>query len=396
MKKINLMHIIGRLPVGGAENLLLTVARNIDRDRFNLTVCCLDGEGRVAEKIRQEGFRVVCLGGARRRHLYRKVFGLMKILRQEEIDIVHTHLYQADLWGRLIALLAGVPVVCRTEHGDVSSFKNKPFYFRAAEYSGFNSMLDRLGAGVIFISDAQKRAFEKHGRNTGEHFLIHNGIDTDKFSDGRERKHTGAGMKYAENSVVIGVIARLSSSRKGQNYLLPAMRKILNRYPQTRLQVIGDGEDEGGLKYLAKCLKLDRNISFLGMRDDIPELLEGMDILVQPSITEPLGLSILEGMYSGLPVVATDVGGIPEIVRHGETGFLVPPKDPDALADSIMKLIRDRDMAREMGKKGRETVMNGFTGKVYSKKLEKLYTSLLGGKNRRRIRVLENILPLGK
>ncbi|HDK16867.1 MAG TPA: glycosyltransferase, partial [Nitrospirae bacterium] len=355
MKKIKVMHIIGRLPVGGAENLLLTIVRNTDRNRFNLIVCCLDKEGQIAEKIRQGGIKLVCLGTTRVRHSYRKIRRLVELLRHEQIDIVHTHLYKADFWGRLVSLLYGVPVICKTEHGDVNSFKNKPFYFKAAEYLCFNKILDRLSDGIIFISEAQKKEFEGKRIKMKNSFLIHNGLDTKRFSSSNKRRSQDRSEKLSKNNIVIGVVARLSDRQKGQSCLLLAMRKIIERYPEAGLLVIGSGEDEGRLRDLSAQLGLDGSVSFLGVRDDIPELLAGMDILVQPSVSEPLGVSILEAMYSGLPVVATNVGGIPEIVRHGETGFLVPPKEPDALADSIIKLIDDPAMAREMGEKGRET-----------------------------------------
>ena len=376
MRKINLMHIIGQLPIGGAEKLLLTLIKNINRAQFNVVVCCLDKGGHVAERIRGEGFNVICLGVEKFRFTYKIFIWLMKLLKSRNIDIVHTHLYQADFWGRLISLMVRVPIICRTEHGNVNSFKNKPLPYRAAKHLGINQMLDRLSDAVIYTSEAQKKDFNDNGRSTDRAFVIWNGTDESRFCVSKTREYIRASNGFSSNDILIGVISRLTA-HKGHRYLFEAMKKVNRIYSNAKLLVIGYGEEEHNLRKLGSKLNIESNILFLMQRKDVPELMKAMDIYVQPSLLKPFGITIVEAMYSGLPVVATNVGGIPEVVIDGETGILIPTRDSDAIKNALLKLIENPAMARSMGESGRDVALSKFSGQRYARDMEKLYVSLM-------------------
>lgn len=384
MRKINLLHIIGQLPLGGAENLLLTLARNIDRDKFNLIIVCLNDEGYIAERIKEEGFNVICMGQSRNTH--EKLFRLMKLIKFEKIDIVHTHLYQADFWGRLISFFMKV-IVCRTEHGNIDSFKNKPFYCRASEYLGINKILDNISHAVIYISEAQKKDFSKI-RNTNGRPIVYNAFDERGFFESKNKEYVRAYEGFSPNDILIGAVSRLTV-HKGHEFLFRAMKEVTKKQKHicAKLLVIGSGDEEHNLKELAYKLNLEKNILFFGVRKNIPDLMKAMDIFVHPSLFEPFGITIVEAMYSGLPVVATNVGGIPEIVKDGETGLLVSPRDYGALADALLRLIEDPAMARSMGENGRAEALLRFSGRRYAGDLERLYFSLIEGRRSLRSRL---------
>lgn len=377
-RKINILHIIDQLPIGGAENLLLTLARNINKDRFNLIIGCLNKEGYIAERIKEEGSKVICLEVPRFRYSYKKVFHLIKILKSERIDIVHTHLYQADFWGRLISFFVRVPIVCRTEHGNGNSFKNKPLLYRMAEYLGINRILDNISDAVIYVSETQKKDFVKIGRSTNRGFVIYNAIDERLFLTSKSKEYIRACNGFSSSDILIGIIARLTAY-KGHKFLFEAMEEVSRKCANVKLLVIGSGDEEHNLRELVCKLTLKKNVLFLGLRKDIPELMKAMDIFVQPSLLEQFGITIAEAMFSGLPVVATNTGGIPEVVKDGETGILVPPRSSEALAEALLRLIQNTKLSKNMGEKGREIAIAKFTGHRYARDIEKLYVSLMEG-----------------
>ncbi|MFC1678607.1 glycosyltransferase [Elusimicrobiota bacterium] len=376
MRRINVLHIIDQLPIGGAENLLLTLARNIDRAKFHLIVCCLSREDYVAERIRECGIKVVCLRVPRIRYSYRKITALMKLLASERIDVVHTHLFQADFWGRLIAFLAKVPIVCRTEHGHATSHKNKPFPYRLMRCLGIAALLDKRSDAVVYISESQRRDFGGSLQNNDNRHLIYNALDESLFVAPPDKDAIRGSNGFSRNDIIIGTTSRLVK-HKGHKFLFEAVKAVVKRFPNVKLWVIGSGTEETALRRLSSELKMDKHIVFMGLRNDVPRLMKAMDVFVQPALDEPFGITIVEAMFSGLPVIATNVGGIPEIVENGETGILVPPADSVGLADAVIALIADPGLAERFAERGREVAAARFTGRTFSREIEKLYLSLI-------------------
>lgn len=373
-RKINILHITEQLPLGGAENLLLTLARNIDRNRFNLMFCCLDEKGIISNMISEEGFKVICLKVPRFRDNYKKMFRLASLIMREKIDIVHTHLHRANYIGRLIAYLSGVNIICKSEHGYGGDYRQQNI-INIPKYMKRNMILDHVTDAIIYVSEAQLR-------NSGNRipskkkYVIYNGFDTERFKVQDDRSITRKSLGLSDEDIVIGVITNLNKY-KGLIYLFQALKKLVLSYPSAKLLVIGEGPEELTLKNAIEDLGIESNVMFLACRKDVPELMRSLDIMVLPSLFESFGVVVIEAMYSGLPVVATNVGGIPEVVIDGETGILIPPIDSGAIAKALIYLIENPHIAKEMGKKGKEVVLSRFTGKIYAKKLEELYISLL-------------------
>lgn len=371
---IRILHIIEQLPLGGAENLLLTLARNINRDKFNLIFCCLRDEGYVADRLREEGFKVICQRKHRLRFLHRKILDIVKLIKAEKIDIVHTHLIEGNAWGRISAHLSSASVVCKTEHAilnDVWRKKTVKQYL----YLVLNRILDKLSKSIIYVSKAQRDLINRGRYNASKHIVIHNAFDEKRLTTNRTREKVRSQCGYSESDIVIGAVGRLVH-HKGYTYLLEAVNGLDELYKKNvKIMVIGTGIEEKRLKGLARRLGL--NVSFLSTRDDVLELMKAMDIFVQPAFREPFGITVIEAMFSGLPVVATKSGGILEIVVDGETGILVSPKNSNSIKDAILKLISNLGLAKRMGEKGREIAISKFNGRRYAKDMEKFYSSLM-------------------
>jgi glycosyltransferase involved in cell wall biosynthesis len=236
--------------------------------------------------------------------------------------------------------------------------------------------LNRFTDCIIYVSEAQRKIIQSGGHALPKHIVIHNGFDEKHFTVNKTGESIRKFYGFSEDDIIIGIVGRLVR-QKGHEYLFEAVQKVKEKYSGVKLLVVGAGPEEFRLKELARNLQL--SVVFLSGRDDVPELMRAMDIYVQPSHCEPFGISILEAMFSELPVVATDRGGIPELVQDEETGILLPSQDPQGISDAILRLIEDRTLAKRMGTRGREVVKTQFSGRRFAKSMEKLYTSFIEG-----------------
>lgn len=231
MRKTNLLHIISLLPIGGAEHILFTLSKNIDKNRFNLIFCCLDGEGYLAERIKEEGFTVHCLKVSRQRYCYRQMFNLYKLLKKEKIDIVHTHLYKADFWGRLAAFIAGVPVICKTEHSvqhpmifGVWSKWRSPIY-NIMKLLGINMFLDWRTDGIIYNTKYAMVSFLGEKNNSGKHFVVPGAEAKDILTVSASKDTLRNKLGFSLDDFIIIIVGRLIE-RKGHKYLLEAFAEL--------------------------------------------------------------------------------------------------------------------------------------------------------------------------
>jgi glycosyltransferase involved in cell wall biosynthesis len=374
-KRINVLHVIDQLSLGGAEILLFTLAVNIDRSRFNMMVCCWDDEGLLAKQLTKEGIKVFCLKVPRFRYTYRKIFNLIKIIKTEKIDIVHTHMQNADFMGRLIARVCNVPILCKTRHAyRGGSEKGYPGYARW--YLNFNVLLDYLTDMVIYVSDSQMNVFKKRERNR---CVIPNAVYEKRFRllpNARQDARNALGI--AANEILVGSLARLHKE-KGQEYLVRAiyeMKKLKNDI-KVKLILMGDGYMENDLRLSAERLQISSNVIFTGRVSDVSDTLQALDIFVHPATWEPFGIAVVEAMYCGVPVVVTNVGGIPEIITHRDNGILVEPGDSAGIARAVLELIENPSLAEKIAKKGRETVLNKYTGRIYAENITRLYENMM-------------------
>jgi len=348
---MRICHIITGLEMGGAEKLVLDIARKIAALGHPCAICVLWGDAGLLEDRPVGNIEVIRL---RRKIKWNPflVWTLYRVLKQMMPDIVHTHLIHATLLGRLAARWADVPVIVTTEHNTSNWQKKYGFLHRVYRWTA------RWNTKIFAVSDAVMERMVRTGR-IGEKCIqvLYNGIDVRAFEEPQQRM--GKRSKQT-SSPAVGTVGRLDP-RKGHRYLLEASVDIIRQYPEASILIIGDGKMESSLKQVARSLCLsERNIRFLGVQKNTSEVLQNMDVFVLPSIEEGLGIAILEAMAAGVPVVATSVGGIPEIVTHGETGLLVEPKNPKMLADAVLDLLAHPDKADRFRQNAKRMVMNKY------------------------------------
>jgi glycosyltransferase involved in cell wall biosynthesis len=345
---------------GGLEKITGEIVGGLNKDRFDPEIWCLHQPGRLLKEFRRKGFKVRVLGI----HTYHNPWNILKLaflLKQARVDILHTHIYFAATIGRLAAKIAGTKVCINHVH---SSYWH---------YSKMNLRIERFLSSwthkIICVSKSVYQFVVEHEKiDSHKAVVIYNGISRNEIKQSPK----------GSNEFVISVVASLYEN-KGHKVLLEALALLKDGYPNIRCQIVGEGEEEAKLKKLVQDLHIESQVHFLGIRWDIPEILSSSDLLVLPTIArEGLPLSILEAMAYGVPVVASAVGGIPEIIEHDKNGYLVPPKDPRALADCIEQLIKNPDKRRNMAQEGFLTYQDRFQAQTMVSKIEHLYESSIG------------------
>ncbi len=341
--------------IGGAEQLILLTAPRLSRAGFDVTVACLKGWGPLGDELQAAGIRAVALGGAGPWDL--RVAGrLISLLRRERTRILHAHLFRANLAARLIGRLAGIPVIV-TSHHDTDVWMGLR-----------HRLLERLTApmsdAVTACSEAVRQyALATYGLRTGLVRTISNAIAvTGGERDAVQRERTRRALGAAPGELVVGTVGRLDEPKKGLSTFLKAAGLLARNVqePGIRFVIVGEGPARVALEAAAVRQGIADRTVFTGSRRDVADLMQGFDLFVQPSLWEGFGITLLEAMAASLPVVASSVGGIPEVVIDGETGLLAAPGDAPDLARQCGVLLHDRALAERMGRAGRQRVIERF------------------------------------
>lgn len=284
---------------------------------------------------------------------------LYTTLRLVRPHIVHTHLLHADLHATVAAKLAGVPLVVTSRHNDNAFRRREPFR------SMNRTLWHTVDAGIAISGSIAQFAVTVEGAPPPKVQTIRYGLEyTPQPPPEREasRKAARHDLGVAGDAPVAGIVCRLVE-QKGVSYGLRAFALTVTRFPDAQLVIVGDGPLRADLEAEATALGLAKNVRFLGWRGDVTRLMTAFDVLLLPSLWEGFGLVILEAMSRQLPVVACAVSAIPEIVVHGETGLLVPPREVDALADALITLFGDAPLRRYMGMLGEDRLESHFTAR---------------------------------
>ena len=339
-ERIRVAHVAETMDLGGLEKLLVEFARHADRDRFDLRFVTLGARGDLAGEVEALGCPVHALNlpaGLRPRAVVR----LLRLFRAERVDVVHTHSEGPLLYATPAARLAGVARVIHTRH-------HGPDLGSSRKALAAMALVSRAVDRVVCVADDGARRGLAEGVPAGKLMTVHNGIDLARFA---YNGPTPGGPAV--------IVARLIPE-KDHATLLRAMALAAREEPEFRLEIAGDGPCLAASKALAGELGLGDCVRFLGRVDDVPALLGRAGLLVLSSWLEGVSLTLLEAMARGLPVVATRVGGNPEVVVDGTTGLLVPPRDPVALAAALVAVWRDPERSRLMGLSGRERAERSF------------------------------------
>jgi glycosyltransferase involved in cell wall biosynthesis len=342
------------MQVAGAEVLVAETIRRLG-ERIRPTILCLDYVGALGEKLRGEGVEVVCLGRKPGRD-WRVAWRMAREIRARRLEVLHTHQYSPFFYAALARVLTGgAPRVILTEHGRHYPDRVAPLR-RAVNRLFLDGLADEVNAVCGFSARSLSRVDGFMGRRIG---VIENGIDVARYHTAgdrdalRRRLGLDPGRRYLIN------VARFHPI-KDQATLLRGFAPVAAARPDADLLLAGDGRLRGDLEGLTGRLGLGGRVHFLGVRSDVPELLQAADLLLLTSICEAASLTLLEGMAAALPVVATAVGGNPELVRDGVDGILVPRGDAAAVTAAALRLLDDPATARRMGAAGRARVEERF------------------------------------
>lgn len=358
------------LALGGAERLLLLSAPRLRASGFDVRVGTFKSGGVLVPAFEAAGIPVVSFG-ARHRGDARALLRLFCYLKDERIDLLHAHLFYANVAARLAGRLASVPVIV-TAHHDTDLWMGP-----------HHRLVERLTAPlcdrVVACSEAVRRyAVERHGLPAARVTTIANAIDAAEIPFGPgARERARALLGAAPGDRVAGTLGRLHEPKKGLRVFLAAAARVAASFPRARFVLIGDGPARLELERMAASLGIAGAVRFVGERPDAVTLLPGLDLLVQPSLWEGFGLSALEGMAAGLPVVASRVGGVPEVIRDGVDGLLVPPGDAPRLAAAMADLLADPERSCALGRAGRERALSQFHVDRLVRETASLYRTLL-------------------
>lgn len=370
---IQVAQVIWSLGLGGAEQVVIRLAKGVDRRRFEPVIICLDRPGPFATEAEADGIEVVALD--KRGPLdVRAVARLARLLRSRRIDVVHTHLWGANLWGRLAAAAVRVPVVVTTEH-NVDTWKR-------SYHLALDRALAPAATHLVAVSGEVRGFYEARGVGRGRWRVVHNGVDVGA-APRRERGEAFRALGLDEADRVVGLVCRLVPA-KAPEVFLHALALAAARVPALRGLVVGDGPSRAEAEALARRLGLAERVVFAGLRRDVPDLLPGLDALVFSSLREGLSMAMLEAMAAGVPVVATAVGGTPELITHGVTGLLVAPGRPEDLADAVVSLLEDAPAADRLRDAARRRVEERFSVARMIEAHEALYAEVPARRGRPR------------
>lgn len=369
MRKIKILYIHHTFRPQSYNSLLLELAKRINRDRYEIAVCCLREGGPYEQKFKDIGLDVKNLNMKTVLDI-RIIPRLIKYIKKKKVDVVHTALIPADVYGLISARLAGVPLIFSTIHNvDYYWQERKYFLYRAADRVSM-----RFATHIVAVSKAVENFISQWPEMRSNITTIYNGIDSQKYNENIDARNYKTELGLQGQVPTVGVTARIVRD-KGLEFLLEAASYILQGGRQVQFLVVGDGPLRGKLESHAKKLRIEHNVFFTGFREDIPQILAILDIFVLPSLCEALPTSIIEAMFSGKPIIATNVGGIPEVVVDGETGILIPPKDSKILAEAITELLDSPEKRKRMGEMGRQRAFNHFSVEKMVENYEKFYWS---------------------
>ncbi|HDZ76994.1 MAG TPA: glycosyltransferase [Candidatus Omnitrophica bacterium] len=384
MSKIKVLHIITRLDKGGsAENTLLTVSL-LNKEEFKVTLISghtNDPDKEIASFITQKNLDYFLMP-----ELVRKIsplkdikafFKIYHFIKKQGFDIVHTHTSKAGMLGRWAAKLAGVKIIVHTPHGHI--FYGYFGWFKTKLFIYLERLTGPLTDKIITLTQRGKEEHVKYRIARPDKFVpIYSGIDVGKFVD----FHADAVKEKEKLNIpldvpVIGTVTRLAPV-KGNQYLIASLPEVVKLFPTLKVLIVGDGSERGKLERYVKKLSLLENVIFLGICKDVRGILNTFDIFVLPSLNEGMGRCMLEAQALGVPVVATKVGGIPEVVRDSIGGILVPPRNPEAMAEAIINLLKNKSLRDNMSEEAKRWVGHRFSAGAMVEKISDLYKELIG------------------
>jgi glycosyltransferase involved in cell wall biosynthesis len=369
-------------PFGGAQRNTLLSVRGLAADGYPTDLVCGPG-GRLIPEARAAGVRVHVVEDLVRqidpRRDVRAFVALYRLFRSERYDIVHTHSTKAGLMGRLAAHWARVPWIVHTLHSVPFEMKGG---LRDRLYIALERLVGRHTHRMACVSEVLREEAAAWSVVPSDRLsTIYSGIDFAAYQpnpgDAAAKRRLGLESAWP----IVGSIGRLSE-QKAQHVLVEAVARLREKYPKIQLLLVGEGPRRPFLEERIRELGIAAHASLTGEQKNVTELLNVFDVYATSSLWEGLGRALTEAMYWGLPIVATPVNGVREVIRHEDTGLLVPTRDPQALADAIDRLLDGPALAQRVGAAARRTAVSLMDGRQMVLAIERLYAELAGGRER--------------
>jgi glycosyltransferase involved in cell wall biosynthesis len=362
--RVRVVEILATGTNGGAQEHLFSLLSRLDKTRYEASVVALSA-GSAVRKLERAGFDVTVIDDPDDADAIRALTAHLALIRP---DVIHTHMYRADIVGTKAALALAEtghrrPYVVSTVHSS---------RVRSAEDRELIRQLTPSMDQLIAVSKSIERKIADEHRSGAPVRLIYNGVDLERYENQEACCTLPEEYGMEPGSQIVGVVARLEPE-KGHQTLIEAWPHVLRSVPSAYLLIVGEGSRRDFLEQWAAAHKVAHRVIFTGRRDDIPAVTAALDVAVLPSWREAQGLSILEAMALSRPVVASDVGGIPEMVEDGVTGLLVEHDNPVALADAIVRLLTDHAFADTIARAGHDLVHDRFCIELMVKAIEQIY-----------------------
>jgi len=353
-KRITILQVIHGLHIGGAENVVTSLTRTLDPDQFNVVIYCITAMGVLGAELVEEGYSVYS-GLATDSAALKSGQSLQQVIEHCRPDIVHSHGTTALLEIAPRFMFHKHPPWIHTYH-----FGNYPNIRKRYLYA--ERLFSRFTDQLVAVSDFQKNTIIRtHWLRSGDIITIHNGVaDPDINLSENEIQEIRQSFGFYDNDVVVGCIAVLSY-QKGIPFLLKAIQSVISTDNRVKFLIVGGGDLQARLEEQATELGVQTNVVFAGWRSDALKLMQVFDIFILPSLWEAFSVVVLEAMASSRPMILTDVADHARIIRHGESGYIVPSEDSSAIAECILHMLASPEQARAMAQKAYEAYKQNFT-----------------------------------
>ena len=384
-RKIKVAHIIARMISGGADENTLFTMEGLDKNKYEIDLIAGEElDESILNKVKNNHFNIIQIKGLKWKlnflHDPIVLLKLIKLLKRKRYDIVHTHTTKAGILGRIAARIAGVPIIVHGLHGSTfqafdSSLLNRLLFL-------FERLTGRFTDAYISVSGVLSEKYIEKGIGKKENYhTVYSGMELETFYGVRgkidckkKRRELGIGLE----DFVIGNVARLET-RKGHIFLIDALKNMMEERKgcPVKLLIIGEGEERGNLENYVKEANLEKKVIFTGYREDVEELMAIMDIFILTSLREGLPRVLVQATAVGVPSVAFNVDGVPEIIEDNYNGFLVKAGDVKQLTKRIMQYIDHKELLMLHGKNGRELIKGRWSIEDMVDKIDEIYQNLL-------------------
>ncbi len=370
--KIRVLHCIETISSGGVEKVRLGFAKYLNKEKFELRIICTNSKGPIKLALEQEGVQIYDVGAFKSPFEWGKYRKVLSIISTYKPQIIHGAVFEGMSMAAVGGFLGRVPIIILEETSDPQNRSKKAIWLQ--------KQFSRVADKVIGISPSVVDFLVGKVRIPKEKVvLVNNGVPFPILPDREETELLKKDLGIETGDIVIGSLGRVYDKVKRFSDLLEAMKIIHN--PRIKFLLVGRGPDLEKLKSKASDLGLEGQFIPVGYQENTSAFYSIMDIFSLPSANEGFGLAAAEAMLHRLPVLATRVGGLKNVVVNGETGFHVPPLSPEALAEKINLLIQKPELRKSMGEKGYQRAMENCTAERYCREIEDLYLSLLKSKN---------------